>query len=274
MRTTTVLVEQSDFRICAVRCRDDHAGWSAPEPVDRYELVLVRAGGFRRRGRTGEALLDQTLGYLARPHDEASFAHPHGGDDCTALTISTAFWHELLDERPVPETVYVDAELDLAHRLLRRAGSGPDPEFAVAERLVTLLARATGTAPTGSAATPGTAGRDRRIVEAAREALHDGVPAATGLVPLARLLGVSPYRLSRSFRQLVGVPLTRYRNRLRVGRALDRLEQGTDNLATLAADLGFADQAHLTRTVRAQLGRTPTELRRLLHPPAPATGPS
>ncbi|MEO3746120.1 helix-turn-helix domain-containing protein [Plantactinospora sp. B5E13] len=273
MRTTTVLVDQPDFRICAVRCHDDHTGWSAPEPVDRYELVLVRAGGFRRRGRTGEALLDQTLGYLAHPHDEASFAHPHGGDDCTALTISTALWHELLDARPVPETVYVDAELDLAHRLLRRAGSGPDPEFAAAERLVALLVRATGVPP--AAGTPGNAARDRRVVEAAREALHDGEPAATGLVPLARLLDVSPYRLSRSFRQLVGVPLTRYRNRLRVGRALDRLEQGTDSLAALAADLGFADQAHLTRTVRAQLGRTPAELRRLLRPSSPSTtGPS
>ncbi|PWU61582.1 hypothetical protein DLE60_04880 [Micromonospora globispora] len=34
--------------------------------------------------------------------------------------------------------------------------------------------------------------------------------------------------------------------------------------AELAAELGFADQAHLTRTVRAQLGHTPGEVRRLL----------
>lgn len=103
-------------------------------------------------------------------------------------------------------------------------------------------------------------------MERARTALHDGHPDAAGLVPLARSLGVSPYRLSREFQALVGVPLTRYRNRLRVGRALDRLEQGVDSLAGLAAELGFTDQAHLTRTVRAQLGHTPGELRRLLGP--------
>lgn len=58
--------------------------------------------------------------------------------------------------------------------------------------------------------------------------------------------------------------VTRYRNRIRVARALDRLEHGEDSLAALAADLGFADQAHLCRTVRQHLGCTPTALRRLL----------
>jgi hypothetical protein len=32
----------------------------------------------------------------------------------------------------------------------------------------------------------------------------------------------------------------------------------------LAADLGFADQAHLCRTVRTHVGHTPTAVRRLL----------
>jgi AraC-like DNA-binding protein len=36
------------------------------------------------------------------------------------------------------------------------------------------------------------------------------------------------------------------------------------NLSALSADLGFADQAHLCRTVRDHLGRTPSVLRRLL----------
>jgi Helix-turn-helix domain len=52
----------------------------------------------------------------------------------------------------------------------------------------------------------------------------------------------------------MGVSVTRYRNRVRVARALDRLEHGEDSLAALAADLGFADQAHLCRTVRQHLG--------------------
>jgi len=45
--------------------------------------------------------------------------------------------------------------------------------------------------------------------------------------------GCSPHHLSRVFTQLAG----------------------------LAGDLGFADHAHLTRTVRAATGRTPSSLR-------------
>ncbi|WP_211264203.1 helix-turn-helix domain-containing protein [Streptosporangium amethystogenes] len=105
---------------------------------------------------------------------------------------------------------------------------------------------------------------DRALVATAREAILQRTPEAAGLCSLAGLLKVSPYRLSRVFSQEMGVSLTRYRNRVRVGQAMDRLTQGERGLADLAADLGFADQAHLTRTVREHLGHTPTVLRRLL----------
>lgn len=62
--------------------------------------------------------------------------------------------------------------------------------------------------------------------------------------------------------------LTRYRNRVRVGRMMQRLEDGDRDFAGLAADLGFADQAHLTRTAREHAGETPTALRLLLAPAA------
>jgi AraC-like DNA-binding protein len=51
---------------------------------------------------------------------------------------------------------------------------------------------------------------------------------------------------------------------LRGRRALERLAEGEGDLAGLAAELGFADQAHLTRTLREQTGRTPQCLRELL----------
>ena len=257
MRTSRTLARQPDFAVHAVHCRDDHTGWSRPEPANGYAMVLARRGGFRRRGRGGEEFVDPTVGYLTVPGEEERFAHPAGGDDCTSVHLSPRLWRELLADRPVPAVVHLDARVDLAHRLLLRAASRPDPDFAAAERLVRLV---------GVAAAPaaGAPERDRPLVRAARSALHDGGPHTEGLVPLARSLGVSPYRLSRSFQALVGVPLTRYRNRLRVGRALDRLAEGAPSLAALAAELGFADQAHLTRTVHAHLGHTPGQLRRLL----------
>ncbi|MEV0383620.1 AraC family transcriptional regulator [Nonomuraea sp. NPDC050643] len=120
---------------------------------------------------------------------------------------------------------------------------------------------ATRTVTKGNAAATASA-----VTDAAREAISADHPAATGLISLAALLRVSPYQLSRAFTRELGVSLTHYRNRVRVGRALDRLEQGEPSLATLAADLGFADQAHLTRTIRRHAGHTPSSLRRLLGP--------
>ncbi len=58
--------------------------------------------------------------------------------------------------------------------------------------------------------------------------------------------------------------ITHYRNRVRVSWALERLAAGERSLGVLAADLGFSDQAHLTRTVRTHVGHTPSVLRRLL----------
>jgi AraC-like DNA-binding protein len=127
----------------------------------------------------------------------------------------------------------------------------------MAERLLSLLVHLRVDEP---------GGRRRALTDEAREAIASGRPEASGLVPLARHLEVSPSHLSRTFRSETGMSVTRYRNRIRVTAALDRIEQGEQDLARLAADLGFADHAHLTRTVRAETGRPPAALRRLLNP--------
>ena len=94
----------------------------------------------------------------------------------------------------------------------------------------------------------------------------DGASASRDLVSLARALVVSPAHLSRVFQEETGSSLTRFRNRVRVSRVLARLEAGDADLAAIAGDLGFADQAHLTRTVRATLGTTPARVRGAFDP--------
>jgi len=259
--------------ISAVTCGQHHSGWSPPEAQPDFRVVLVRRGRFRRRVRGQASDLDPSVGYLGLPGDEEHFAHPAGGDVCTSVRLRPALWRTLTgDAAPAGRTVYVDAHLDLAHRRLLRAARTGDTEYAVVERLVALLTGAVGAA-VGAAAgerrrdaepaasvTPA----DRVLVDRARDAIRADDPAATGLLPLAALLGVSPFRLSRAFTRHLGVSLTRYRNRVRVERALDRLEEGSDDLAALAADLGFTDQSHLCRTMRQHLGQPPSAVRALL----------
>jgi AraC-like DNA-binding protein len=261
------LATRPEFTVAAVDCRDDHRGWSTEQPREDVRLVLVRYGGFRRRVRGVCADLDHTVGYLGMPGEEEHFAHPVGGDRCTSISLTPALWRTLVGDAPLLDrsSLYVDGRLDLAHRQLLAAARAADTDYAAVESLVHLVATVVRqvvatTTPDSDRARAG----DRALVAQARGVIGDGQPAAAGLVPLATLLGVSPYRLSRAFTRELGVSLTRYRNRVRIAHALDRLEAGEPSLATLAADLGFADQAHLCRTVREHLGHTPTALRRLL----------
>jgi AraC-like DNA-binding protein len=270
MLSFTELAMRPEFTVTAVTCRGDHRGWSEVEPADDFRVVLVRQGRFRRMSRGVPVEVDQTLAYVGAPGDEEHFAHPAGGDVCTLITLSPALWRSLAGEtaQPVRSTVYVDARLELTHRRFLTAASAGDIDFALSEELLDLLNHVIGQVVTG----PTPAGADsprseHALVAAARRAVAEDHPEAGGLFPLAELLGVSPYRLSRAVSRELGVSLTRYRNRVRLGRALDRLEGGELSLALLAADLGFADQAHLSRTVSEHFGHTPTALRRLLTPP-------
>ena len=85
-----------------------------------------------------------------------------------------------------------------------------------------------------------------------------------GVRELARAVAVSPHHLSRIFSARTGESISRYRNRIRVRLALERLADGETSLARLAADLGFADQAHLARVVHSHVGSAPSHLRLLL----------
>jgi AraC-like DNA-binding protein len=57
--------------------------------------------------------------------------------------------------------------------------------------------------------------------------------------------------------------LSRYRNRVRVRLALERLADG-DDMRRIAHDLGFADHAHFSRRVMAEVGLQPRAVRWLL----------
>lgn len=100
------------------------------------------------------------------------------------------------------------------------------------------------------------------LVAEAREALATN-PTLT-LSQLAAQLAVSTHHLSRTFSRATRRGIAQHRVQLRICAALDRLQEGEHDLARLAADLGFADHSHLTRTLHRHTDRTPPELRRQL----------
>lgn len=264
-----VVASDPDYEVEAFSCLDDHTGWFGDYQTV-HQLMLVRRGRFRVRSEGTVFDVDTTSCFLGVPGQARQFAHPPTGEVSTLITVSPSLWRSMAgDARPGRHRIYADARIELAHRWVLAAL--PDPGYALIERLLGLLADVVARTVVGGAVAGGTPLRDRplppadrRLVERARQAILADDPAAGRLGSLAAHLGCSPYRLSRAFSREVGVSITHYRNRVRMTRAMDRLEAGESSLAVLAADLGFADQAHLTRTVREQLGHTPTALRRSL----------
>lgn len=77
---------------------------------------------------------------------------------------------------------------------------------------------------------------------------------------LAVLTGVGGYRLTRAFRKTVGMPPHAYQVHRRVRQAENLLRQGMRPV-DVAAECGFADQAHLTRAFRQANALTPAQFR-------------
>jgi AraC-like DNA-binding protein len=76
---------------------------------------------------------------------------------------------------------------------------------------------------------------------------------------LAGVCGLSVRRLQRMFGEYVGVSPKWVMRRVRLQEAAQRADGGSRvDWAQLAADLGYADQAHLTRDFTATLGVPPT----------------
>jgi AraC-like DNA-binding protein len=247
-----------------VSCDHHRSRWGASEYGSSFALVFVRRGCFFRRVNGVVSLVDSSAVYFERPGDEYQVAHPRdGGDASTVLTLSEDAVVSLLGDATLPaRPVFVTPEVDVAQRLLVALGEAFDASEFV-ERSLTIAATVLEDAVVGRVAggRSQTQARRRRLVSDARLALHE--QPNLELTELARRFAVSPYYLSRSFRLETGQTFSRLRNRMRVGFALERLAQGEQSLTRLAADLGFADHAHLSRTVRRESGATPSALRRL-----------
>ena len=197
---------------------------------------------------------------LFKPPDECHWNELEGGGSLTLrLEISAS---RLEQARGVPErSVTLDdpALGALAERLAFAAAfpdhdSGTDTELLATELIDDLTGR--GSSPDRRCA----AALARQCVELIEE--HD--PEPIGLNEAAAALGVHRAHLARVFRQGTGTTLGEYQRLRRLRRTLQALRSGTSRgLAELAADAGYSDQSHLTRSVRAAAGLPPGALRSL-----------
>lgn len=103
---------------------------------------------------------------------------------------------------------------------------------------------------------------DRDRLANAMVDIIDFDPDVCSVADAARRLGVSLRTLQRLALRYVGLPPAEMIRRRRLQEAAQRIrEDPTASLAEIAAELGYADQAHLTNEFRQRLGFTPAAYR-------------
>ena len=95
----------------------------------------------------------------------------------------------------------------------------------------------------------------------ARAFLHDRYTEPLTLTHVADAVGVEPERVARAFRRTFGDSVAGYLRRIRVDAAAELVAGSDLPISQIAADVGFADQSHLTRCFGRYLGTTPGRYR-------------
>ncbi|MGH3068438.1 MAG: helix-turn-helix domain-containing protein [Streptosporangiaceae bacterium] len=158
-----------------------------------------------------------------------------------------------LTDRVVPLGQALGSNEDV---LLRQVTAGPDEASRVA-----LLAAALEQAVDPERKVPA-----RSVAEVARLAESDRTVRRLG--DLCERAGLGQRTLQRMFLQYAGVSPTWVIRRYRLLEAAEAVREGKPvSWAEVAAALGYADQAHLTRDFRAAIGQTPAAYASAQSPP-------
>ena len=122
-----------------------------------------------------------------------------------------------------------------------------------------MRARCTGWTPTRRAAkaerpSPAWLRQARALVDA-----HFAKPLP--LVDVARLVGVHPVHLARTFRRVHQITFAGYVRHVRIEFARRELASSGAALGDIAVAAGFCDQSHFSRLFKRYTGQTPAEYR-------------
>lgn len=264
----TTLGETAGARVVDHDCRKPAGSRGSYEYSSDYGLVLIRRGGYWRDVNGRGAYLGPTDAFFERPFAEQRIEHHRdNGDRCTSLWMSESSVCALTGDALVPdEPIMITPGINLQHLEMVVALQRGIDRFELDERLARLVGTLAESAAPGRLTAHRSRTRDNhdRVVQHSREAIVED-PAGVDLVNLADTLGHTRFHVSRVFSRATGITLSKFRNRVRVAIALERLADGHDNLAVLAADLGFADQSHLSRVVHATTAERLSAVRRRLH---------
>ncbi|MGW2512161.1 helix-turn-helix transcriptional regulator [Streptomyces scopuliridis] len=202
--------------------------------------------------------------YPMHAHNTYSFGMLHLGEDLVREVLADAAPRTA--GLPLFDTPVVDnPALARTVTRLHTAVVEHAPRLVVEECLTAAVLALSRDAATRPARLPDPQGRvDLAAMARARSLLRQRFADNIGADELARVAGCSRFTLYRGFRAAYGFAPSDYQRDLRLRRARALLAEGMAP-ATAAAEVGFADQAHLTRWFTRTYGVTPAAYRTALH---------
>jgi AraC family transcriptional regulator len=255
------LLRSSDDGAFSLTLTRYRAGEHLPTHVhERPYVCLVLEGDYRERRGDGESVCGAGTVVAhcgGAPHSDRFGAR---GGVCLNVAWNAEGGAELLRRcgRLLPEGSWRTPRLEALGADIALAASGrslPSEDrirrrmFALAEEILEVGA----TPPRARSEPPWLAELEREIDARLERGLDLG--------GLARRAGVHRTTLLRAFRRHRGSSVRSAIRRRRLDRAIGEILGSRRPLAELAVDLGFADQAHLCRTLKAAAGTSPARLR-------------
>jgi AraC family transcriptional regulator len=261
-------------RIAEWRCVAENGGLGE-ERSQPWHVIGFPLSGTYRLHQSGDAVLvdsNQVMFFNANVAYRTS--HPHGlGDSGGSLILRDDLLTEILGRRGVRTHGPRERPFRRTHGptspriqllswfLVRRISVEAHAEpFMVEELAIRLAEEAVRVVDREQRPAPRARKQHRVNVERVKDYFAETFTERSDLEELAALAGCSPFHLCRTFRRETGISMTAYRTGLRLGAALERIEE---DLASLALDLGFSSHSHFSESFRRLFGVTPSEIRRL-----------
>lgn len=264
-------------RVGMFRCPADHPEFQDTGPTDDYLLVFPRTCVRIIPAGKQAIIADPTVvmfynrmqSYRREPISER-------GDLCDWFAFSPTLLADALrpfnprvDQRPdQPFGLHFgssDHQTYLLQRMIVQALQQTTPiDVLQIEEALLLLLHQTLRESYRSNGTPCSSRHDCTTdhIQLTRALMNLRYPEALSLAMIAQQVHVSPYHLARLFRQQTQLTIHAYRMQLRLRAALEQLAEPHCDLASLAADLGFAHHSHFTAAFHRTFHMPPSTYRR------------
>jgi AraC family transcriptional regulator len=253
-------LRSADFRhLRAAETRYAACAYIPPHEHEFGYLSLVLHGGFEEKvGRGSQSNSSASVVFMPSGTAHSEQMSPEGARSFTVVLKPTLLANTPMTSHPQSCQWFHGGP---AAKLMLRAYQdflleADRADFALAEHIFELCSLLNHPDPTSSRLAS-------RSLCAAVDLLHAHPTPDFSFGELAATVGVDPAYLARAFHRKLGCTLSQYRRRLWVRKAAHLLASTHEPIAQVALTAGFADQSHLTRIFKSEIGLTPQAYRSL-----------